>query len=417
MTEMNTQNQTEEKILPEEVSGIRNTDSEYISGLIKAELAKQPAKNNHPFLITGLSALLGLAAGYGGGTLANTADKEPVSQSVTQSDQAVISSAVTGNDSGNGMLSIKDIAKIASPSVVEINVTVTQESQYNPFFGGQGQSFTSTAAGSGVILSKDGYIVTNNHVTEGGQTFSVTTSTGETYEAALVGGDAKSDIAVLKVDAPDLQPASIGDSSSLSVGDTAVVIGNPLGTLGGTVTNGIISATNRSVTINNEAMNLIQTNAAINSGNSGGGLFDGQGKLIGIVNAKDSGTTSTGATIEGLGFAIPVNEAMDVVNQLIEYGYVTDRATIGVLLQTLNQDYGNYKAGLYISEIQAGSGAEKAGLKMGDRIISIDGQDAETYQQLSVYLKTKEVGDTVQLTVIRDGEELSFNVTLTAPIK
>ena len=304
-------------------------------------------------------------------------------------------------------LSIPDIAAKASPSVVEIRTEVTQKS-----YGLFGGSYTSQAAGSGVIISKDGYIITNNHVVENASSITVTTYDGTTYDAKLVGTDKKSDIGVLKIEADNLLPATIGDSSTIQVGQTAVVIGNPLGTLGGTVTDGIISAASRELTINNESMTLIQTNAAINSGNSGGGLFDGNGNLIGIVNAKDSGTTSSGATIEGLGFAIPINEAMDVAQQLIASGYVTDRATIGVSLQTLTSDYGEYPAGLYIASVVPDSGADKAGLKPYDRIIGADGNDVSDYTALSRILQAKKVGDTIRLTIVRDDQQMDIDVTL-----
>ncbi|NCB34216.1 MAG: PDZ domain-containing protein [Erysipelotrichia bacterium] len=163
-------------------------------------------------------------------------------------------------------------------------------------------------------------------------------------------------------------------------------------------------------------MNLIQTNAAINSGNSGGGLFNGQGDLIGIVNAKDSGTTSTGATIEGLGFAIPINDAMDIAEQLMSDGYVTDRATLGVYVTTLTADQGNYKAGVYITELIDGGGAANAGLKVYDRIIAVDSTSISTYQELSKILKNHEIGDTVTLTIVRDSTQMDVQVKLTAPI-
>ena len=280
-------------------------------------------------------------------------------------------------------------------------------------FGG---TYQTEAAGSGVIISADGYIITNNHVVEDGSDYKVVTSDGTEYTASLVATDSKSDIAVLKVDATDLTPATIGDSDKIQVGDKAVVIGNPLGTLGGTVTDGIISATNRQITINNESMNLIQTNAAINSGNSGGGLFDGQGSLIGIVNAKDSGTTSSGASIEGIGFAIPINTAMDVASQLMESGRVTNRATLGVYLDELTRSTQHYKAGLYITDIIHGSGAEAAGLAAYDRIISVDGTEVSSYTDLSRIMRDKKIGETITLKIERDGTEMDVQVTLTGTL-
>ena len=195
--------------------------------------------------------------------------------------------------------------------------------------------------------------------------------------------------------------------ASISLGS----IGNPLGTLGGTVTDGIISATSREIVVNNEAMDLIQTNASINSGNSGGGLFDGNGNLIGIVNAKDSGTTNSGATIEGLGFAIPINKAMEVANELIKNGKVTSRATLGVYLQ--NGSEGSETSGLFVSEVMTGSGAEKAGLQRGDRLVKADGVELNKYSDLAKIMRKKKVGQTIKLTIERNGQRKEVTVTLT----
>jgi serine protease Do len=295
-----------------------------------------------------------------------------------------------------------------------VEIEVESTASYYGMFGG---SYTSVGAGSGVIISEDGYIITNHHVIEDAEKVTVTLYDGTVYDAEIIGSDEQADIGVIKVQAENLDAAMIGDSDAIRVGDTAIVIGNPLGTLGGTVTNGIISAVNREITINNQTMNLIQTNAAINSGNSGGGLFSAEGRLIGIVNAKDSGLTSSGAVIEGLGFAIPVNTAIAVANDIMENGHVTDRATIGVGLKTLEQDYNGYQAGLYISGIYEGGAAEAAGLKAGDRIVMADGEEITNYTQLSKVLSGKHVGDTMTLTVERDGRELEFTLTLTGVLQ
>ncbi len=364
-------------------------------------------KKNHPALIVLLSAILGTSGGaLGAYVVTSNSSTTPV---VVYQNTA--SSTTTNTSSSTSGLTIKEIAAKASPSVVEI--TIQSESTSYGFFGG---TYTTEAAGSGVIISSDGYIITNNHVVEGATSITVKTHDGTEYSATLVGTDSKSDIGVIKVDATNLTAATIGDSSTIAVGDTAVVIGNPLGTLGGTVTDGIISATDREITINNESMNLIQTNAAINSGNSGGGLFDANGNLIGIVNAKDSGTTSSGTTIEGLGFAIPINDAMNVAEQLIENGQVTNRPTIGVTLQTITQDYGQYKAGLYITDITSGSGAEAAGLQVGDQIVGAEGEELSSYTELSKILRNKNVGDTLTLTIVRNGEQMDVDVILTGAL-
>ena len=362
----------------------------------------------HPVLTIILFALISAACGLGGGYYAVT--HFGVSSG---SEEEVVIQHVQSSESSGGSAKADDttvaaVAAKAAPSVVEIMTEVTSTS-----YGIFGGTYTSEAAGSGVIISEDGYIVTNDHVIEDAETIQVTLYDGTVYDAVLVGTDSKSDIAVIKVEAESLTAAEIGDSSAIAAGDLAVVIGNPLGTLGGTVTDGIISAVSREITINRETMSLIQTNAAINSGNSGGGLFNKDGQLIGIVNAKDSGTSSSGTIIEGLGFAIPVNTAMDVAEQLITNGKVVNRATLGIYLQEVTSSTSNYPAGIYITGIIEGSGAEAAGLETYDRIINVDGQDISTYTELSRILRDKSVGDTISVTVVRDDKEVTVNVTLT----
>ena len=403
MSELNSHTEQNETENPNVIDAEVHTTTASVSSPIKKE------KKNHPVLVVLLSAVLGTSGGALGAYLV-TSNNVSSKQVIVYQDTNGVTTSNTSNTANSG-LSIKEIAAKASPSVVEINIE-GQTTGYG-FFGG---TYTTQAAGSGVIISKDGYIITNNHVVEGATSISVKTSDGTEYAATLVGTDSKSDIGVIKVEADNLTPATIGDSSTISVGDTAVVIGNPLGTLGGTVTNGIISATDREISINNETMNLIQTNAAINSGNSGGGMFDANGNLIGIVNAKDSGTTSSGTTIEGLGFAIPINDAMNIAKQLIESGQVTDRPTIGVTLQTITKDYGNYKAGLYIADVSKESGAEAAGLQPGDQIVGADGTEIASYTELSKILRNKHVGDILTLTIVRDGEQMDVDVTLTGAL-
>ena len=377
-----------------------------------AAIQAPPRKNlsARPALVMGLCALLSLGAGFGGGLLANNVNGSSRIMVYTSS-EAGTSKVTNVNSAATGM-TLSEVADKAAPSVVEVNVEVTQTTY--GFFGG---TYTSTGAGSGVVISKDGYIITNNHVVKDAQKVSVTTYDGTEYEATVVGTDPKSDIAVIKVEADGLIPAVIGDSAKIKVGDTAVVIGNPLGTLGGTVTDGIISALSREVVIDNEAMELIQTNAAINNGNSGGGMFDGNGNLIGIVNAKDSGTTSSGAVIEGLGFAIPINTAMEVAEELINNGKVTNRATLGVYLTESTSAYFNYPAGLYITEIITGSGAEKAGLQPYDRIVSADGEEIMSYVDLRWVMRNKKVGDSIDLVIERNGEQMDITVELTGTME
>ena len=308
-----------------------------------------------------------------------------------------------------GALSVSEIAALASPSVVEISTEVVTR---NDFFG----QYVQSGAGSGVIFSEDGIIVTNDHVVDGASSITVRTKDGESYEATLLGTDSKTDVAVLKIEASGLTPAILGDSDSLTVGEYAMAIGNPLGHLGGTVTDGIISALSREVTISGENMTLLQTNAAINPGNSGGGLFNEKGELVGIVNAKSS-QTDTRTSIEGLGFAIPVNTVKNSVQELLEYGYVRGRAALGVNLLDISDmqsmfQYRVSRMGVYVGSLVEGGAAEKAGMKVGDNIIAIGDVAISSVANVKSQLNNYSVGDTIQVQVIRDGRTLTLDVTL-----
>lgn len=369
---------------------------------------KKPKKEKSPFLTKKAAAIvltLCIAAsavfGFGAGTVSgrNSAAAQPA-----QNETGVLqTSADVSNSSGND-LSVADIAAKTQDSVVEITTEVVQTNQFM-------QQVSGEAAGSGVIISEDGYIVTNNHVVEDGTSFAVRTKDGTSYDATLIGRDPQTDLAVLKIEATGLTPVTFGNSDALAVGDTTVAIGNPLGTLGGTVTDGIVSATNREIDLGNGTMNLIQTNAAINPGNSGGGLFNGQGELIGIVVAKSGGTN-----VEGLGYAIPVNEAKDIVDELIESGYVTGRISIGISVLNVSDvqtamNYGLSGTGVYVAQVTKGSTAEKLGIQAGDRIVSLDGKEVASFSDLEEVIDSHSVGDTVEITVERDGRTASTNIT------
>lgn len=315
--------------------------------------------------------------------------------------QSVDTSKNKNNNATATNVSITDIANETMDSVVEIK---TESVSTHSFF----QQAIVSGAGSGVILSKDGYIVTNHHVIDGASKITVTTRSGKSFEAKLIGSDSATDLAVLKIEAEDLQPAVLGDSSKLNVGDTAVAIGNPLGSLGGTVTSGIISALDREVTIDNQKMQLLQTNAAINPGNSGGGLFNANGELIGIVNAKSSGDS-----IEGLGFAIPINRAKEIINNLIENGYVKGRASLGVtLVNGSDSFFEEDTTQVYIYEVSKGGAADKAGLKRGDQILKIDDTSVKDISDVTTIISNHSAGDTIKMTVLRDTQTKTITVTL-----
>ena len=345
--------------------------------------------------------LLSLGGGFAGSMLAikvNQSNSTVLYQAVDNP-----SSSSSSSDASGTSLSYADIAKETMDSVVEIQ---TETMSTNKLFA----QAVESGAGSGVILSEDGYIVTNNHVIEGANTITVKTRDGKSYNAKLIGTDASTDLAVIKIEATGLKPAVLGNSSELEVGDTAIAIGNPLGELGGTVTTGIVSALDREVTIDNQTMHLLQTNAAINPGNSGGGLFNDQGELIGIVNAK-----SSGSDIEGLGFAIPIDRAKDVITSLIDNGYVKGRASLGVTLTTgtTNNPLSNEASTqVYIIEIQKGSAAEKAGLEAGDQILKVDDTDVEDISDVKTAVNSHKAGETMSITVLRDNNTQTVTVTL-----
>lgn len=280
---------------------------------------------------------------------------------------------------------------------------------------GWGQPVSQAAAGSGFVITEDGYILTNYHVIEDADSIQVSFVDGTTYDATLVGGESENDIAVLKIDATGLTPVIIGDSDNVKVGEQVVAIGNPLGELTFSMTSGIVSAKDRSITMENgEVMNMIQTDTAINSGNSGGPLFDMYGQVIGITSAKLSGSSSSSATIEGLGFAIPINDIKDMVTDIMENGYVTGKPYMGITVSTvpesISERYG-MSQGALVESVDESSCAAKAGLEKGDIITAMDGQTVISSAELVEAKKNYKAGDTVTLEVERNGEKLELTLT------
>lgn len=326
-----------------------------------------------------------------------------------------------------GALTTQEIYQKVLPSVVGVTSTFTYQKQggYSGMFEYGGQSSSQTGevqgTGTGIIMSSDGYIVTNAHVVYeaqyGGKAtgVSILLSNKEEYDAEIIGYDTQTDIAVLKVnDAPELTAAEFGDSSSLSVGDTALAIGNPLGfDLFGTLTVGYISGLNREIAMDDAIMHLIQTDAAINNGNSGGPLVNDKGQVIGINSMKlsSSYSSSDSATIEGLGFAIPINEAQAIVNDLMNNGYVTGRPQLGISCQEVTAKNSSL-SGIYIVGLNENGAAEKAGLEVGDVIVGANGQQISTVTELNQIKNEFKAGDTLKLTVIRDNKYVDINVVL-----
>ena len=280
-----------------------------------------------------------------------------------------------------------------------------------------GQTATASCAGSGFVLTQDGYIVTNNHVVSDADegTIVVRLYSGEEYTADVVGTDTMNDVALLKIETEGLQTVTIGDSDEIEVGEIVEAIGNPLGELTFTMTAGYISALDREINADGTPINMLQTDAAINSGNSGGPLFDMNGNVIGITTAKVSGETESGVTIEGIGFAIPINDVLRVVYDLQQYGRVRGRAYLGVTLQDLDSTVAatyNLPAGPQIVTVTEGSCAETAGLQPSDIILEFEGREIGSYTDLVSALSKQQAGDTVTMRIYRAGAELEITLTL-----
>ena len=278
-----------------------------------------------------------------------------------------------------------------------------------------GQTTTGVSTGSGFVLTADGYVVTNNHVIEGATSVTVTMHDGTEYPARVVGSDATNDVGVLKItEDVQLQAVEIGSSDALKVGDPVVAIGNPLGELTSTLTVGYVSAKERDVTTDGKTINMIQTDAAINSGNSGGPLFNLRGEVVGITTAKYSGSSSSGASIEGIGFAIPIDDVMPLVDDLMNFGYVNS-AYLGVMVSDMDAEtaaYYNLPVGAYVQEVTPGYCAEKAGLKAKDIIVGVGSYDVDSVSDLTRTLRKFKAGETTTITVYRSGAELTLDITL-----
>lgn len=352
-------------------------------------------------IVTVLALVLGLGGGYfgarylSGGTVTGTAVIYKTAKLQT-----------ADGETAQNALAVPEVAELVKNSVVEITTEAIVTGSFM-------QQYVSQGAGSGVIITADGYIVTNHHVIEGATNISVRLADGTEYEAKLIASDSKADLAVVKVEATGLTPAAMGSSADLQVGETVIAVGNPLGQLGGTVTRGIISALDRAITIDNTTMTLLQTDTAINPGNSGGGMFNTSGQLVGIVNAK-----SAGEEIEGLGFAIPIDTAQSVIEDLIQHGYVTGRVNSGITFLEINDaltamQYRVSQMGLYIWSVESGSDGEKAGFRSGDYVVSIDGTAVSTTAEANALIDSKKVGDSVTVVIRRGKEDQTLSMQLT----
>lgn len=397
------------------------SSSDGVTRTHRAKGVKKPKKPRQPgrpvsltrkslALLIALCVVVSALFGFGGSYLANALNGGHGGSSKTAS---VSKNGYKLEDATGSKMTVQEVTNKTKDSVVEIKTESVSADAWM-------QQYVTEGAGSGVVMTADGYIMTNNHVIDGASKITVTTSDDKEYEAKLVGTDSITDIAVLKISAKNLTPATYGNSDQLAVGDMAVAIGNPLGELGGTVSAGIISALDRELAIDGKTMTLLQTDASINPGNSGGGLFNGDGQLIGIVVAK-----SSGSNVEGLGFAIPINKAADVAQQLMDKGYVSDQPSTGMSYAESSQGngaaqfFGNSQdsqsqsssAAVYIQEV-TGTNAKKAGFQSGDLVYAVDGTRITSFNTLSSIVTSHKVGDKLTYTIVRGNQTKEIKLTL-----
>ena len=384
--------------------------SGYQSGPQQPVQEMKPVKKNRMGLkITALAlvcALLGGAVG-GGAVWALGGGLSKNETSINVSNRPATQVSIQQVD-GKTAMSDAEVYAAGVNSVVSINTTGTSGTN---FFG---QPVQTASAGSGFVLTKDGYIVTNYHVVKDADTVKVTMYNGDEYEAKYVGGDEDYDIAVIKVEATELQPVTLGDSEKLNVGDHVLAVGNPLGELTFSMSGGMVSSVNRAINVSGTPFNMIQTDASINPGNSGGPMFNQYGEVVGIVSAKYSSTGNE--AVEGLGFAIPINDVIAMIQDIMTNGYITNKPYLGITGGTMTEQMAaqyrfDIASGVFVYSVEEGKAAEKAGLQMGDVITKVDDHDIKTMEDLTAVKKQYSAGDTVTLTVYRAGETITVELT------
>lgn len=350
-------------------------------------------------------AVVGGAAGYGGAALSSSG-KTTIRQSNRTASEITVKQV-----SGQTLMSPAEVYASTVNSVVSINCSSVSTNIF-------GQSVQSASSGSGFIITQDGYIVTNHHVVSGASSVTVTLHDGREYPATVVGSDSDYDVAVLKINATDLQPVTLGNSSNVNVGDSVLAIGNPLGELTFSMSQGIVSCCDRAINVDGTPFNMIQVDASINPGNSGGPLMNLYGEVVGIVSAKYSSYSDT--TVEGLGFAIPIGDVQAIITDIMENGQVTDKPSFGITAGTMTEQMAaqyqiEQKSGAFVYSVNKGGAGEKAGLRMGDVITKVDSTDIASMEDLTAAKKGHKAGDTVTVTYFRDGS--SHTTSLTFDVK
>ena len=353
-------------------------------------------------------AVISAACGFGGAILAQNGSRTGKT-TVQQSNRTATTVNVKKVD-GQTLMSPAEVYASTVNSVVSINCSAVSTNIF-------GQQTESASSGSGFIYTADGYIVTNQHVIANASSINVTLYNGDTYPATLVGSDSDYDVAVLKIDAKDLPAVTLGNSTDVNVGDTVMAIGNPLGELTFSMSSGIVSCVNRAINVEGTPFNMIQVDASINPGNSGGPLMNLYGEVVGIVSAKYSSYADT--TVEGLGFAIPINDVQSIISDIMENGSVTDKAYMAITAGTMTQQMAaqykiNATEGVFVYSVEDGGAGDKAGLKLGDVITKLNDTQITSMEDLSAAKKGFKAGDTVTLTVLRDGQEITTQLTFDA---
>ena len=393
---------------------------------------KKPRKK-HSFWKTALAAVLVLALVVGSclttAAIVNNRWESRASQMTEEYSQqfavleqqfAALEQQISANTTGNSVSgsAVSSVEGLTPSQVYARNVDAVVMVHCEIVYSSYGQSATGTSTGSGFITSEDGYVLTNYHVVEGATSVSVSTHDGVSYSAQVIGYDDTNDVALLKMNASGLPFVTIGSSDDLIVGDQVVAIGNPLGELTSTMTVGYVSGKERAVTTDGTTINMIQTDAAINSGNSGGPLFNMKGEVIGITTAKYSGSSSSGASIEGIGFAIPIDDIVGIVDELMEFGYIKS-AYMGVMVKEMNEEMQamaelyNLPVGLYVDSVEPDGPAFTAGIQAEDIITKLGDTRVMGITELTRALREYEPGDTTTVTVFRAGAELVLTITLT----
>ena len=353
-------------------------------------------------------AVISAACGFGGAILAQNSSRTGKT-TVQQSNRTAATVNVKKVD-GQTLMSPSEVYASTVNSVVSINCSAVSTNIF-------GQQTESASSGSGFIYTADGYIVTNQHVVANASSINVTLYNGDTYPATLVGSDSDYDVAVLKIDAKDLPAVTLGSSTDVNVGDTVMAIGNPLGELTFSMSQGIVSCVNRAINVEGTPFNMIQVDASINPGNSGGPLMNLYGEVVGIVSAKYSSYANT--TVEGLGFAIPINDVQSIIKDIIENGSVGNKAYMAITAGTMTQQMAaqykiNATEGVFVYSVEDGGAGDKAGLKLGDVITKLNDTQITSMEDLSAAKKGFKAGDTVTLTVLRDGKEITTQLTFDA---